>query len=558
TSWETAAHVVQDAADAASRGDTIYVGAGEYNQTIRIPDTTDHLSIIGMGMDSTFIWRNVVGEYIVYSHSTGADDIFIKGIHFEARCVCIVGGLYTDLINVENCKFTGDGQHGGAIGSGVYGTSFDVKNCIFEDIIGITTPFSCDIPFVQVRNCLFNSSPYTDIWVCGHKVIVENNISINPHYHFFEWDAIPGMSIDTLIFTNNQTYGGKVMYYRYIHSWDQINNNTSFISVSGNHRSYRLEYVDTLVAYNNSITGGGIGIEIFDSYLHSYVDLRYNNLKNDIQNINVIGDIGNIDTSIIYHEFPMFVGVSDYHLQAYSPLIDAGHPDILDINGTRSDIGCYGGPGGESYDYQDLPPLIPDSITYEVFADSILFIWLMNEEFDFNRYVIYGDTISGFEPSVFNLIAEPETSFYKDENLEHSRSYYYRFASIDNQDNQSDYSDEIEATTTGINDFINPNLPRITSITSNYPNPFNSSTTIVYHVANLGPVPAQIEIEVYDILGRKVRLLVNERREVGIHKIIWDGRDSKRNELPSGVYFVRISQWGISVMNKPRKIILLK
>jgi len=94
---------------------------------------------------------------------------------------------------------------------------------------------------------------------------------------------------------------------------------------------------------------------------------------------------------------------------------------------------------------------------------------------------------------------------------------------------------------------------------SNYPNPFNSSTTIIYHVANIGPIPAEIKIDIYDILGRKVRTLINERKEVGEHKITWDGRDDDGVDLPSGVYFARIVQWGMKKhLSSKRKLVLIR
>jgi hypothetical protein len=51
----------------------------------------------------------------------------------------------------------------------------------------------------------------------------------------------------------------------------------------------------------------------------------------------------------------------DYHLQKYSPAIDAGDPNILDVDGSRSDIGVFGGPLGQKYTYQDLAPKPPET-----------------------------------------------------------------------------------------------------------------------------------------------------------------------------------------------------
>src|SRR5690606_11100889 len=62
----------------------------------------------------------------------------------------------------------------------------------------------------------------------------------------------------------------------------------------------------------------------------------------------------------------------DYHLQAFSPGIDKGDPDILDTDGSRSDIGLYGGPYGESYTYQELAPRYHDNLYGLVYIIYIL------------------------------------------------------------------------------------------------------------------------------------------------------------------------------------------
>jgi hypothetical protein len=68
-------------------------------------------------------------------------------------------------------------------------------------------------------------------------------------------------------------------------------------------------------------------------------------------------------------------------------------------------------------------------------------------------------------------------------------------------------------------------------LSQNYPNPFNPSTTIKFEL----PVASQVTLSVFDILGREVSVLVNERRDAGVHEVKFDG-----SGLSSGVYFDRI------------------
>jgi hypothetical protein len=65
----------------------------------------------------------------------------------------------------------------------------------------------------------------------------------------------------------------------------------------------------------------------------------------------------------------------------------------------------------------------------------------------------------------------------------------------------------------------------------NYPNPFNSSTTIEYTLPQAG----RVRIDIYDLLGRKVETLVNEEVQAGRHRAVWDA-----SPYSSGVYFYRV------------------
>jgi len=70
----------------------------------------------------------------------------------------------------------------------------------------------------------------------------------------------------------------------------------------------------------------------------------------------------------------------------------------------------------------------------------------------------------------------------------------------------------------------------------NYPNPFRGSTTIEYTL----PKDAHVTLEVYDILGRRVVTLVDQRQSSGLHTMQWDGTGGAGGPLASGIYFGRI------------------
>lgn len=70
----------------------------------------------------------------------------------------------------------------------------------------------------------------------------------------------------------------------------------------------------------------------------------------------------------------------------------------------------------------------------------------------------------------------------------------------------------------------------------NYPNPFNSSTTIQYQLAR----PVWIDLSVYDVLGRRIKTLVDSRMPAGHFEAIWDGRDDEHRPVASGTYFYKL------------------
>ena len=89
--------------------------------------------------------------------------------------------------------------------------------------------------------------------------------------------------------------------------------------------------------------------------------------------------------------------------------------------------------------------------------------------------------------------------------------------------------------TSDVNDEKNP-IPLSFELPQNYPNPFNPTTQINYQI----PEDEYVSLEIYNVLGQKVKTLVNQNQTAGKHTIIWEGKDNQNQELPSGIYFYRL------------------
>ncbi len=94
-------------------------------------------------------------------------------------------------------------------------------------------------------------------------------------------------------------------------------------------------------------------------------------------------------------------------------------------------------------------------------------------------------------------------------------------------------------------------LPLEFSLSQNYPNPFNPTTKFEIAV----PKAAQVDVVVYDILGRKVKTLLSEVKSAGYHTIEWNGTNESNNLVPSGIYFVRMNSGSFTSV---KKIVMLK
>ncbi|MFQ5708455.1 MAG: Ig-like domain-containing protein [bacterium] len=99
--------------------------------------------------------------------------------------------------------------------------------------------------------------------------------------------------------------------------------------------------------------------------------------------------------------------------------------------------------------------------------------------------------------------------------------------------------------------FIDVSAPKTFELSQNFPNPFNPETKIRYQL----PDADHVVIKIFDVLGRAVRTLVDERKDAGFHVVVWDARDDFGAKVGSGVYYYQIVS---GQFRQTKKMVLLK
>jgi hypothetical protein len=83
------------------------------------------------------------------------------------------------------------------------------------------------------------------------------------------------------------------------------------------------------------------------------------------------------------------------------------------------------------------------------------------------------------------------------------------------------------------------------------PNPFNGMVRVVVTMKEAG----ELQVGIYDVSGRRKRIVTDGGREAGSYEFVWDGKDASGSEMASGVYFVRMRTSG---MSRTIKLMLVK
>ncbi len=189
-------------------------------------------------------------------------------------------------------------------------------------------------------------------------------------------------------------------------------------------------------------------------------------------------------------------------------------------------------------------------IASEGLGDRIEINWTFSGHSDFAGYNVYRGSWENGQYTKLNSQPISTTSFTDNVVPDSNVYWYYVTATYAGQgwtaeSFASNRDSGSLARITGIDDKL-AQIPTQFSLSQNYPNPFNPTTTISYGL----PKTAKVKIDVFNLMGQKVRTLVNEQQGAGYKTIVWDGNDNSGNSVSSGVYFYRIDAGDYNAVHK--------
>ncbi|MFH2052547.1 MAG: FlgD immunoglobulin-like domain containing protein [bacterium] len=205
----------------------------------------------------------------------------------------------------------------------------------------------------------------------------------------------------------------------------------------------------------------------------------------------------------------------------------------------------YDSPPDSGYSVDNLVPGVPQNMTVSYTAAGATLDWDDVVAPDLQGYRVYRGTSPDFVPCVNNLVRETAESSWFDPAAE-PWSFCYKTTAVDLSGNES-----AAGAPGGAVGAADDGLPTRTELFAAVPNPFNPTTTLSFAVATAGPV----RLRIYDVSGRLVRTLVDEKRPVGRYQEVWDGRSTDGRPVASGVYLYRLRSGGVT---ECRRMLLLK
>ena len=209
----------------------------------------------------------------------------------------------------------------------------------------------------------------------------------------------------------------------------------------------------------------------------------------------------------------------DFELHVLSPCLEGHHPEGGERCGL---IGAL----GPACDY--LATLLQGYST-SVSSAAVTITWTLAQAGEnLTCSVLRAEADDGeyHGLSAFGIERDGMTFSYNDAMIDPGAAYLYRVDAVDSEGRRVLFE---------TSRIVTPALPL--SLSQNFPNPFNPSTTISYYL----PKDSPVTLSVYDVSGRRIADLVGRVEKKGRHSVMWNGKDGEGSSVASGIYFSRLT-----------------
>lgn len=191
-------------------------------------------------------------------------------------------------------------------------------------------------------------------------------------------------------------------------------------------------------------------------------------------------------------------------------------------------------------DFQMPACPIPDSLSAsDNFDDRIEIRWNAIDHDSLRGYNIYRADWENGEYTRLNTVPLQLTQ-YLDSSAPDSSVVWYKVTAVYGDDNWSaeSFASNIDPGSRNLPSSVSeiPQIPVSFFVSQNYPNPFNPTTLISFGI----PRDSEVKVEIFNLLGQRVRTLLREQEKAGYKTVIWDGKDDAGKGVTSGVYFYRV------------------
>ncbi len=206
-----------------------------------------------------------------------------------------------------------------------------------------------------------------------------------------------------------------------------------------------------------------------------------------------------------------------------------------------------------SSDVDNPLPILLTTFTAHAGNERIVLDWETASEFDNQGFVILRSTeeygqyqeIDSYVSNE-NLKGAGNTSHatqytFEDRFLVNGKTYYYKLIDVGINGRRTKHGLIVSATPHAANmEIISDQFPNKYVLHQNFPNPFNPSTKIGFEIPELENKTPDLTIVIFDLLGRKVKVLYKGEIAPGTYEIEWNGLNETNQQVPSGVYVYQL------------------